>query len=97
MHKNRWRSGLPYDVTRLPRWPIHIKYPGAATVHKKLKTHIFAAFFSCLSLPPTWTASLVFDPGFEFVIHSNFYLSFTLTSFTAFYFMVKPIVNSVIK
>jgi hypothetical protein len=31
----------------------------------------------------------VFLPGFLFVIHSHFHLSFTITSFAAFYFMDK--------
>ena len=45
------------------------------------------SLLSYLTLPSTRTASLVFDPGFVFVIHSHFHLSFTFTSFAAFYFM----------
>ena len=57
--------------------------------HKKLnKANLFAAsYFLYLTLPPTRTNSLVFDPGFVFVNHSHFHLSFIFTSFAAFYFM----------
>jgi hypothetical protein len=30
-------------------------------------------------------------PALCFVIHSHFHVSFTLTSFTAFYFMAHPV------
>ena len=46
---------------------------------------MFRILLSYLTLPPTRTASLVFDPSFVLVIHSHFHLSFTLTSLDAGY------------
>jgi hypothetical protein len=40
-------------------------------------------------ITPTWTASVVFDPGFVCVI-LYFHLKFTLSSFAAFYFIAEP-------
>jgi hypothetical protein len=50
--------------------------------------------FSCLLFQPNLVFHLDYFSGFLpwlfFFIHSHFHLSFTLNSFTAFYFMAQP-------
>jgi hypothetical protein len=52
---------------------------------RNLKLVILLLFLFNYACHPA--ASLVFDPGFVFVFHRHFHLSFSLTSFAAFYFM----------
>jgi hypothetical protein len=55
------------------------------SISQETQNSSFRSFLSYLTLPPSRTASLVFDLCFVFVIHNHFHLSFTITSFTAGY------------
>jgi hypothetical protein len=66
---------------------LNVALPAFAfSISQETKNSSFRCFFSYLTLPPTWIASLVFDAGSVFVIHI---IHFQL-SFTAFYFKAQP-------
>jgi hypothetical protein len=58
-------------------------------ISQETQNSSFRSFLSYLALPSIRTASLFINPGFVLIIHSHFHLSFTLSSFAAFYFMDK--------